>query len=70
MALRIRRSRLPELLNKNGKSQVDLAVYLEVSEAHVSQVINLKRNFSVTKLKMTADLLKCNIDDLFEWEYY
>lgn len=69
MALRIRRSRLPELLDKKRKSQVDLAIHLDVSEAHISRVIKLKSQMSLLKLKMTADFLKCKIDDLYEWEY-
>lgn len=65
---KIRRSRIPELLTKKGKSQVDLANHLEVSESHISQVIHLKKNLSLPKLKKTANFLGCIIDELVEWE--
>lgn len=70
MAIRIKRSRLPELLRKVGKTQVDLANHLGVTESHISRVISLKSNLTFVKLKMTADYLNCIIDDLVEWEYY
>lgn len=69
MALRIKRSRLPELLHRAGKSQVDLANFLGVTESHISRVISLKSNLTFVKLKLTADYLNCKIDDLVEWEY-
>jgi DNA-binding Xre family transcriptional regulator len=65
---RVRRCRIPELLVKVGKIQVDLADHLGVTEAHISQVIKLKGNLSLVKLKKTAIYLNCGIDDLYEWD--
>lgn len=65
---RIRRCRIPELLIKSGKMQVDLANHLEVSEGHISLVIQLKRNLSLVKLKKTANYLGCGLDDIYEWD--
>jgi transcriptional regulator with XRE-family HTH domain len=66
---RIGRSRLPELLAKTGKTQVDLADHLDVSESFISQVVKGKTKLSVAKMKKTADYLNCNMDDLYEWDY-
>lgn len=67
MALRIGRSRLPELLHKSGKTQSDLAAYLNVSEPYISQVIKGTSKLSAIKMKMTAEFLHCHMDDLYEW---
>ena len=69
MALRIRRSRLPELLKSRKLSQAELARRIGVSESFVTQIINLSAKFSIIKAKETADLFGCYIDDLYEWEY-
>jgi transcriptional regulator with XRE-family HTH domain len=68
MALRIGRSRLPELLNKRRLSQVEFARKLNVSEAYVSQLIAGVRKFSLLKAKQAAKILHCFIDELYEWE--
>lgn len=67
LQLPVRRSCIPELLERKGKLQVDLAVHLEVSEAFVSQVISLKANFSVLLMRKAARFLNCKMDDLYEW---
>jgi transcriptional regulator with XRE-family HTH domain len=69
MALQYGRSHLPELLAKAGKTQVQLADHLEVTEGFISQVISGKSRLSVIKRKMTADFLGCTSDDLNEWIY-
>lgn len=62
------RSRLSEWLVLRGKSQLDLAIYLNVTEGQVSHVANSRRHFSMEKYKLTADFLHCTILDLVEWE--
>ncbi len=69
MALRFGRSRLPELLAQTNRTQADLAKHLGVTESYISQVIKGKSKLSVLKMKMAADYLNCNMDDLFEWEW-
>jgi transcriptional regulator with XRE-family HTH domain len=65
---RMGKSRIPELLHKIGKSQVDLADHLDVTEGYISQVISGKSKLSVINMKKTALFLKCKMDDLNEWE--
>lgn len=70
MALRLGRSRLPELLAKVGKSQRDLANYLDVSDSYISQIISGVSEFSVVNRKKAANFLQCDSsDDLNEWLY-
>lgn len=64
----IRSCQLPELLARNGLKQVDLAVHLDVTEAHISQVCNLKRLLSLQKLRKTSTFLKCKMDDIYVWD--
>lgn len=66
MALRVGRSRLPELLEAKRMSQVDLARRLNVSEAFISQVISGKRYFSYDTALNAAWILKCKMEDLHE----
>ena len=61
------RSRLPELLRREGKTQAQLADYLGVSEPYISHVISGKRALSVINRKRTAFFLNCTSDDLNEW---
>ncbi len=64
MALRVGRSRLPELLG--NMSQAELARRLGVSDSYISQIISGKTTFSLIKAKETATYL-CYVDDLYEW---
>ncbi|WP_430173873.1 helix-turn-helix domain-containing protein [Paenibacillus lautus] len=66
---RIGKSRLPEWFTRTNKKQVDLAKYLKVSEAFISQVIKGDAQLSVIKMKMTADFFGCHMDDLVYWVY-
>lgn len=66
---KIGKSHLPELLAKAGKTQAQLADYLNVTEGYISQVISNKSKLSVIKRKMTAEFLGCSSDDLNEWIY-
>ncbi|MEY9096739.1 helix-turn-helix transcriptional regulator [Paenibacillus sp. RC84] len=68
MALRIGRSRLPILLKEADMTQVDLARRIKLSESFISKVIAGERRLSVIKMKMAANTLNCNMDDLYEWE--
>lgn len=68
MALHIGRSRIPELLEQKGLSQVDLARYAEISESYVSQVISSKgkKFFSYPVAARVAHFLGCSMEDLHE----
>ncbi|WP_217557619.1 helix-turn-helix transcriptional regulator [Paenibacillus sp. GbtcB18] len=67
MALRIERSRLPELLAQAGMTQTQLARRLDVSDAFIHKVVKGDRHLSLTKSKEAAIILDCSIDDLYEW---
>ncbi|WP_068774476.1 helix-turn-helix domain-containing protein [Paenibacillus sp. FJAT-26967] len=67
MALRIGRSRLPQLLTKAEMTQAELARRIKLSESFISKVIAGERKLSVIKMKMSAVALDCNMDDLYEW---
>lgn len=64
MALRIGRSRLPELLAARHMSQAEFARQLDVSEAFVSQVIAGVRFFSYPMAAKAAYTLRCTMEDL------
>ncbi|MGX4583385.1 helix-turn-helix transcriptional regulator [Paenibacillus chitinolyticus] len=68
MALRIGRSRLPILLKEADITQAELARRIKLSESFISKVIAGERRLSVIKMKMAANILKCSMDDLYEWE--
>lgn len=66
MALRIGRSRLPELMG--DMPQRELARRIGVSDSYISQIIKGTSKFSLIKAKEAANVLGCCIDDLYEWE--
>lgn len=65
--IRMGKSRIPELLNKRGKKQADLADYLGVTEGYISQVISGKSKLSVINRKKVAMFFGVSSDDLNEW---
>jgi transcriptional regulator with XRE-family HTH domain len=67
MALRIGRSRLPELLG--DMTQAELARRMGVSRSYISQIISGNQTFSLVKAKEAADILNCYVEDLYEWIY-
>ncbi|PYI57000.1 helix-turn-helix transcriptional regulator [Paenibacillus flagellatus] len=67
VVIRMGKSRVPELLAKKGKTQVDLAEFLEVTEGFVSQVCSGKSKLSPLNMKKTAYFLGVRMDDLNEW---
>lgn len=66
MALRIGRSRLPELLLINDLNQTELAEILDVSVAFISMVCNNKRHFSYPLAAQASYVLKCRMEELHE----
>ena len=69
MPFQFGRSRLPELLVENHMSQAEFARRLDVTEGYISKIIGLNSKFSLIKAKEAAHILKCHIDDLYEWKY-
>ncbi|MEY9096928.1 helix-turn-helix domain-containing protein [Paenibacillus sp. RC84] len=67
MALRIGRSRLPELLNSKGMTQAQLAQRLNLSDSFISKVVRGEKRLSLVKTREAAIILNCYMDDLYEW---
>ncbi|WP_413006760.1 helix-turn-helix domain-containing protein [Paenibacillus sp. 1P03SA] len=67
LALRIGRSRLPELLGSKGMTQAQLAQRLNLSDSFVSKVVHGERRLSLVKTREAAIILNCYMDDLYEW---
>lgn len=69
MALRVGRSRIPELLERKGWTQAEFARRLDISEGFLSQVISGKRYFSYPTAAKAAFLLGCSMEELHEIEF-
>ncbi|WP_369993878.1 helix-turn-helix domain-containing protein [Paenibacillus sp. RC84] len=67
MALRIGRSRLPELLDSKGMTQAQLAQRLNLSDSFISKVVHGEKRLSLVKTREAAMFLNCYMDDLYEW---
>jgi transcriptional regulator with XRE-family HTH domain len=66
LALRLGRSRLPELLKAKRLTQAEFARLLGVSEAFISQVIAGLRYFSYPVAANAAYILGCTMEALHE----
>lgn len=63
------RCRIPELLHRLGKNQQWLADMLKVDKSRISDIVNLKEyKLSLPRAVLIAHLLRCSVDDLFEWD--
>lgn len=67
MALRLGRSRLPELLSYKGMNQAEFARRLGISEPFITKVINGEKHFSYLRAKIASDILGCYMEELHEW---
>lgn len=64
------RCRIPELLEKIGKTQIWLSGKTNIHESRISEIVNLKvKNPNLERLMLIAHTLKCNINELFEWKW-
>jgi transcriptional regulator with XRE-family HTH domain len=70
LALHVGRSRLPELLNERNMTQAEFARRIGVSNPFITQIIKGDSVFSLSKAKIAADVLKCTINDLYDWKRY
>lgn len=63
------RCRIPELLHRLSKNQQWLANELGIDKARISDIVNLRNyKMSLTLAVLIAHLLRCSVDDLFEWQ--
>lgn len=64
----IGRSLLPQRLKEAGKTQLDLAKYLGVSQPIISEYANTKRIMSLETATNVSRFLGCGTYDLYTWE--
>jgi putative transcriptional regulator len=55
------------ILNKRGMSQVDLSIKTGISKTQINEYINGTRKMSLANAKLIAHVLRCHIDDLYQW---
>jgi transcriptional regulator with XRE-family HTH domain len=58
---------ISDRLDKLGISQQDLADLSGMSKQQISDYINNRKKLSLRNAKRIASILKCHIDDLYEW---
>lgn len=67
MAYKVGRCLLRELLHRADMEQVDLAYRLNVTPQQINKYVNDIQRMSLGVAKNIATILKCHIDDLYEW---
>ncbi|OME79580.1 hypothetical protein BK120_21625 [Paenibacillus sp. FSL A5-0031] len=67
-SLRYGSSRLPMLLAQNNMSQSEFSRKLGVSKAFITKLISGERKLSVLRLRKSAEILGCSMEDLYTWE--
>ena len=63
------RCRIPHILHSIGKTQSWLSDHTGLSKQRVSDYATLRRIMSIKAAKLIAHVLRCSIDDLYEWEW-
>ncbi len=63
----IGRCLIDDILNKKRMTQTDLAIATGIPKSQISDYIKERRGMSLKNAKLIAYVLKCNIDDLYEW---
>lgn len=58
---------MPYLLDSRKISQADLARFLDVTESFISKVISGKSKFSYEMARNAANVLRCRMEELYEW---
>lgn len=59
---------LQNLLNRRHMTQVDLSDLTGISKTQISEYIANTRKMSLANAKLIAYVLKCHMDDLYEWK--
>lgn len=59
---------LLEILKRADMSQIELSELTGISKQQINEYISNSRTMSLFNAKIIAHVLKCSIDDLYEWE--
>lgn len=68
MAYKVGRCLLRELLNEAKMEQVELARKLNVAPPQINKYVQDVQGMSYEVAKNISSILKCNMEDLYEWE--
>lgn len=63
------RCRIPELLLRIGKDQQWLADVSDKSKQQISDYCTMRKTMNIRTAAFLAFYLKCQIDDIYEWEW-
>lgn len=67
LAYKVGKCRLSLLLKDSEMSQRELALKLGVTDQQVNKYYRDRQKMSIQVAKNVSDILKCNIEDLYEW---
>ena len=59
---------LLDILNRKRMTQADLAAMTGIARTQINEYIANTRKMSLVNAKLIAYVLRCHIDDLYEWE--
>jgi putative transcriptional regulator len=59
---------LLKYLNRKHMTQTDLAEATGISKTQINGYISKTRLMSLANAKLIAHVMKCHIDDLYEWK--
>lgn len=63
------RCRLSDLLRSRGLTQADLERLTGIPKGRVSNYVHRNRVMSLATAKQVSEILRCRIEDLYEWHH-
>ena len=67
LANKVGRCLLRELLHRADMEQIDLANKMNVTPQQINKYVKNKQGMSLEVARNISLILKCNIEDLYEW---
>lgn len=67
MAFKVGRCLLRYRLHDAKMSQTDLAIKARMSRTRINDYVHNRREMTLGTAKTIAKILRCHIDDLYEW---
>lgn len=64
----IGKCKLLELLRKADMTQIELSELTGISKQQINEYISNTRTMSLFNAKIIANVMKCYVDDLYEWK--